>query len=80
MKTRVQMWGNSLALRIPKAFAAELGLEADGEVELGVEDGQLSIRPLRPGKVELRTLLDGVSKKNLHAPIDFGPAVGREVW
>ena len=25
MKTRVQKWGNSLALRIPKSFAAEAG-------------------------------------------------------
>jgi mRNA interferase MazF len=26
MKTRVQKWGNSLALRIPKSFAVEAGL------------------------------------------------------
>ena len=25
MKTRVQKWGNSLALRIPKSFAEEAG-------------------------------------------------------
>jgi antitoxin component of MazEF toxin-antitoxin module len=29
MKTRVQKWGNSLALRIPKSFAMEAGLRAN---------------------------------------------------
>ena len=33
MKTRVKKWGNSLALRIPKSFAAEAGLRAHGAVE-----------------------------------------------
>lgn len=80
MKTRVQKWGNSLALRIPKAFAVDLGLEADGEVEIGIKDGQLMIKPLRAGKIDLRKLLDGVSKKNIHAAVDVGPAVGREAW
>jgi len=27
MLTKIQKWGNSLALRIPKAFADEAGLE-----------------------------------------------------
>ena len=34
MKTRVQKWGNSLALRIPKSFAAEAGLHADAGLHL----------------------------------------------
>ncbi len=29
MKTRIQKWGNSLALRIPKSFAVETGLDQD---------------------------------------------------
>ncbi len=80
METRVQKWGNSLALRIPKAFAAELGLEADAAVDITVEDGQLVLKPQRSGGVTLSSLLKGVTKKNLHAEIHLGPAVGREVW
>lgn len=33
MKTCVQKWGNSLALRIPKSFAAEVGLAGDVSCE-----------------------------------------------
>ena len=39
MKTRVQKWGNSLAVRIPKSFAAEVGLHEDAAVELSVAKG-----------------------------------------
>ena len=42
MKTRVQKWGNSLALRIPKAFAEEAGLRANAAVELSLVDGSSS--------------------------------------
>ena len=46
MKTRVQKWGNSLALRIPKAFATEAGLRANDTVELSVVEGVLVIQPV----------------------------------
>lgn len=45
MKTRVQKWGNSLAVRIPKSFAAEAGLHANASVELSLVDGALVLFP-----------------------------------
>ena len=36
MLTKVQKWGNSLALRIPKAFAVDAQLENDSFVEISV--------------------------------------------
>ena len=41
MKTRVQKWGNSLALRIPKSFADEAGLRRETSVEVSLSDGKL---------------------------------------
>jgi len=32
MQTKVQKWGNSLGLRIPKSFAEQAGVEAGSEV------------------------------------------------
>ena len=80
MKTRVQKWGNSLALRIPKSFAAEAGLRPDAPVELSVVDGQLVIRPLAEEPLTLEELLRGVTDENRHGEWDTGPAVGKEVW
>ena len=41
MLTKVQKWGNSIALRIPKRFADEIHITADTAVELTIEDGKL---------------------------------------
>ncbi len=46
MKTRVQKWGNSLALRIPKSFANEVGLQRETSVEVSLADGKLVITPV----------------------------------
>jgi len=80
MKSRIKKWGNSLALRIPKSFAAEAELKQDSPVEVSVVDGKLVVAAIaRPG-LTLERLLAGVSKDNLHGEVDTGPAVGNEVW
>jgi antitoxin MazE len=80
MKTRVQKWGNSLALRIPKSFAAEAGLRANGDVELSLVEGALVVRPATPKPLALDELLRGVTDDNLPTEWDTGPGVGKEVW
>lgn len=80
MKTRVQKWGNSLAVRIPKPFATEIGLQQDSPVELSLMDGQLVILPMVEPSLTLEQLLAQVTEDNLHAEIKSGPAVGNEVW
>lgn len=80
MKTRVQKWGNSLALRIPRAFAAEAGLQEDTPVELALVEGKLIVQPSAPESLTLDELLRGVTDQNLPGEWDTGPAAGREVW
>jgi len=80
MRTRVQKWGNSLALRIPKSFAAEVGLQKEAPVEISLEDGELVIRPVAEPKLTLKQLLAKVTKENLHHEVDTGPTVGKEIW
>ena len=80
MKTRVQKWGNSLALRIPKSFAEEAGLHADGAVELSVKNGRLIVQPITPPPLTLDELLRGITDENRPGEWDTGPAVGKEVW
>lgn len=80
MKTRVQKWGNSLALRIPKSFATDARLSEDSPVELLLVEGKLIIQALAEEPLTLDELLRGVTDKNLHGEWDTGPAVGKEVW
>lgn len=80
MQTRVQKWGNSLAVRIPKSFAVEVGLEQDSFVELSLVDGKLILVPSQQPAITLEQLLAGITDENIHHEIDYGPAVGNEAW
>jgi antitoxin MazE len=79
MKSKVQKWGNSLALRIPRSFAAETGLRKESGIEISLDDGRIIITPERKSPT-LRQLLAGVNKNNLHGETDTGAARGNEIW
>jgi antitoxin MazE len=80
MKTRVQKWGNSLALRIPKSFADEVGLQRETSVEVSLDGGKLVITPVSRPELTLEQLLAEVTEDNLHQEVDTGTAVGNEAW
>ncbi len=80
MLTKVQKWGNSLAVRIPKAFALDAQLENDSIVEISLVDGQIVIKPAAAPAWTLEQLLSGVNTDNLHLETDTGSAVENEVW
>ena len=80
MITRIQKWGNSLGLRIPKGVARGVRVREGTTVMLAVSNGRLVVAPLETRGYELETLLAGVTRKNLHAAVDTGDPVGRESW
>ena len=80
MHTRIQKWGNSLAIRIPKSFAAEVGLDQDSEVELSLVDGKLVLMPITRQPILLAALLAQITDDNLHSEVSTGDAVGNEGW
>lgn len=80
MKTQVQKWGNSLALRIPKSFAAESNIEEGSAVNASLVEGRIIVEPVSDPTYTLDELLAGVNKRNLHAETDTGGPVGKETW
>jgi len=80
MLTKVQKWGNSLALRIPKAFAIDAQLENDSLVEISIVKGKIIVTPVSAPGWTLDELLAGITKDNLHGEVDTGFAAGNEVW
>ena len=80
MQSRIQKWGNSLALRIPKSFAREIGLDRDVPVNLSLEDGKLIVVPIAKSSVTLERLLEQITEGNIHHEVDTGVAAGKEVW
>lgn len=79
MHTKIQKWGNSLGLRIPRAFAAEIGVGPGSSVDLTVRDGDLVVRP-RHQVLRLADLLSQVTPDNVHDEVSTGRPTGREVW
>lgn len=80
MLTKVQKWGNSIALRIPKAFADEMQMTVETAVEMSIEDGKLVITPVGRPAYALEDLLAGITADNLHEEVDWGAPVGKETW
>ena len=81
MNQQVKKWGNSLAVRLPAQLSAELGLKENDAVEIRREGSSLTIEKVAPiDDPTLDELIAGITPDNLHDPIDWGPAVGREIW
>ena len=80
MRSQVQKWGNSLALRIPKSFACDSGLSQGSEVELSVEDGRLVVTPVTSWSMRLDALLDLIDLDNCHPEVETGSPMGNEFW
>ena len=80
MKTAIQRWGNSLALRIPKVFAEQANMKRGTAVSLTLEKQRLIVAPLRTKESSLKSLLAKVTPENIHSETDWGPPVGEESW
>jgi antitoxin MazE len=81
MRTRVQRWGNSLAVRIPLAFGRELHLQPESTVDMTVESGRLVLVPVPDSTVPtLAELIERVTDENRHTEIWTGAPRGNEAW
>jgi len=77
MRTRIAKWGNSLALRLPKAITSSHFMKEGTEIELTEHPEGILLRPAGTS-YELEQLLKGVRKGNLHSGIETGEQTGKE--
>jgi antitoxin MazE len=80
VKTSVKKWGNSAAVRIPASVMQATSLALDEVVDVREEAGRIVIEPVQQKTYDLRKLLKGITPKNQHEAVDFGPAMGKEAW
>jgi antitoxin MazE len=83
MRVQISKWGNSTALRLPKAVIEELRLKPGQEIELSVQNGEARIRPMASrGRVTLADLVAEMRRlgpQNEPPLVDWGPDVGAEI-
>jgi antitoxin MazE len=77
-------WGNSLAVRIPKALANTIKISDGRRAEIKIENGALVLRPIvkpaRKRSYTLDELLSGMTRDNVPQEVDWGTKRGNEVW
>jgi antitoxin MazE len=79
MQTVIRKWGNSPAVRLPKALLEAARLAPDQPVRMTAEAGRIVIEPVHAVEYSLERLVAGIDADNRHRAVDFGPPVGREV-
>ncbi len=80
MQIKVQQWGNSLALRIPKTYAQDIKLHKGSVVDISESEGKIIIKPVEEPVLTLEKLLEEVTEENIHHEVDTGSPVGNEIW
>ncbi len=78
MRVVVKKWGNSASVRIPASVMAAANLSIDTKVDIREESGRIIIEPIQED--ELAMLVADITPDNLHNEVDFGPALGKEVF
>lgn len=80
MSTKIQKWGNSLAVRLPQYVIEKLGLEAGTAVDIEDDRGRIIIiKPTMKKKIPLKKLVDQINSQNKHEEVDFGNLMGKEI-
>jgi antitoxin MazE len=75
-KIQIAKWGNSSAIRLPKATLDELGLKQGDTVDLTVENGKAILQPERPKKITLEWIISEMKRlgpKNAPETVEWAP-------
>jgi antitoxin MazE len=83
MKVEFLRWGNSLVLRVPKAYAEEIGAVEGKRAEMTADNGGLIVKVAEPRKrrrYNLEHLINGITEENRQPEIDWGRPLGNEIW
>ena len=78
MDTVIRKWGNSPAVRIPMSVMSAARLDLEQKVSITVVGGRIIIEPVQRVEYSLDSLLTGITRRNAHKEVSFGPRVGKE--
>ena len=79
-ETTISKWGNSLAVRIPRAIVKQARLSEGECLAIDLDrDGSIVLRSARR-TYELSDLVSRITSGNRHRETDWGPPQGEESW
>ena len=82
MVTKVQKWGNSQGLRVPKDVLEQAQIGVGDDVQVSVLAGRIIVEPVTKirGRYKLKALVAKIPKGYRAAEVEWGAPVGKEVW
>ncbi len=80
MLTKIQKWGNSQAVRIPKKVLHELGIKPEDSFEMTIKDNVIHLKKTMPEVKGLDQLFAEYKGDYRGEEIDTGKPLGKEVW
>lgn len=82
MLAKIQKWGNSQGLRLPKNLLLDAQLNVGDEVDISVKEGIMIVAPAKRirGRHSLKDLVAHIPESYQPGEVDWGKPVGKEVW
>lgn len=80
MEVKLQKWGNSLGIRIPKNILDSLDFKEGDSLLINQVDEKILISKSKKKKISLKELFDKYKGKNLSKDFSWDEKVGREIW
>lgn len=79
MESRLQQWGNSSGIRIPKAYLEDLDLKSGDKVNIESDKGKIIITKVKE-EISLKERIDKYNGLNLCDDFKWDAAKGKELW
>jgi antitoxin MazE len=79
MTTKIQKWGNSFAIRLPKKVISDFSWSAGTVVDFNQKEDKIIISSCQH-KYTLEELVSKITPKNKHKEYDWGKPIGKEIW
>ena len=82
MHARLQKWGNSQGLRIPKTILEKSHVNVGDELEISAVAGEILWKKTHTvrGRYDIKTLVDQMPEDYSGKEEGWGTPVGKEIW
>ena len=80
MLTKVQKWGNSQGIRLPKHILEDAHIAPGDAVEIAAQNGQIVVKAAVRGKYSLKELVAEMPKDYHPREESWGKPIGKEEW
>ena len=80
MEIKLQRWGNSLGVRIPKKIINSLQLKENDILEIKEEDKRIIVFKAKKNKISLIERFSNYNGENLAKEFEWDNSWGKEIW